>query len=178
MTSVDDAEAFRTEIRDFLSRAPKPEGLRDYGPTPTAADVESGRQWHRYLADHGYTCLHWPREHSGADAPVTIQAIFAEECANARVPRQLNITSVDLVGPVLIRFGTDQQKSRYLEAIRLGEHLWCQLFSKPEADSDFGGNPYPCGEDRHRLAHRRSEGLEFGGRLGGLWSPVGAYGPR
>jgi alkylation response protein AidB-like acyl-CoA dehydrogenase len=134
-----DVEAFRAEIREFLHRAPKPDGLRDYGPTPTAADVESGRRWHRYLADHGYTCLHWPREHGGADAPVAIQATFAEECANAGVPRQLNITSVDLVGPVLIRFGSDQQKGRYLEPIRLGEHVWCQLFSEPGAGSDLAG---------------------------------------
>ena len=164
MTLVNDGEVFRTEIRDFLSRAPKPEGLRDYGPTPTAADVEPGRQWHRYLADHGYTCLHWPQEHSGADAPVTIQAIFAEECANAGVPRQLNITSVDLVGPVLIRFGTDQQKDRYLEPIRLGEHLWCQLFSEPDAGSDLAG------------VRTRAEKTDTGWRIDGqkVWSSAAA----
>ena len=50
--------------------APKPAGLRNYGPTPTADDVEPGRTWHRYLADHGYTCLHWPLEFGGAAATV------------------------------------------------------------------------------------------------------------
>jgi alkylation response protein AidB-like acyl-CoA dehydrogenase len=133
----DDADTLRFEIRAFLQSAPRPPDLRNYGPTPTAADVKPGRQWHRYLAEHGYTCLHWAREYGGADASVALQAIFADECARAGVPRQLNITGADLVGPVLIRFGTAEQKSCYLEAIRLGDDLWCQLFSEPGAGSDL-----------------------------------------
>ncbi|MGO9386063.1 MAG: acyl-CoA dehydrogenase, partial [Mycobacterium sp.] len=72
MVSVEtkDIDALRSEIRGFLESAPKPAGLRNYGATPTAADVEPGQQWHRYLATHGYTCLHWPREFGGADATV------------------------------------------------------------------------------------------------------------
>ncbi|WP_239645568.1 acyl-CoA dehydrogenase family protein [Mycobacterium sp. UM_CSW] len=139
MIAADELDAVRVEIRNFLDHAPKPAGLRDYGPTPAVADIEPGRQWHRYLADHGYTCLHWPREHGGADAPVAVQAIFAEECTNASVPRQLSIAGPDLVGPVLIRFGSDEQKRRYLEPIRLGDHVWCQLFSEPGAGSDLAG---------------------------------------
>ena len=129
----------RAEIRDFLTAATKPAGLRNYGPTPTPADVEPGRQWHRFLADHGYACLHWPAEHGGANASVLRQAIFAEECARAGVPRQLSITGIDLVGPVLITYGSDDQKRRYLEPIRLGDDVWTQLFSEPGAGSDLAG---------------------------------------
>jgi alkylation response protein AidB-like acyl-CoA dehydrogenase len=132
-------EALLSEIRSFLDSAPKPDGLRNYGPTPTATDVEPGRAWHKYLAEHGYACLHWPVEYGGADASVARQAIFAEECARAGVPRQLGITAIDLVGPVLIRFGTDEQKARYLEPIRLGDDVWTQLFSEPGAGSDLAG---------------------------------------
>jgi alkylation response protein AidB-like acyl-CoA dehydrogenase len=53
------------------------------------------------------------------------------------VPRQLAITAIDLVGPVLIKFGSEQQRSRYLEPIRLGDHVWTQLFSEPGAGSDL-----------------------------------------
>ena len=127
----------RREIRAFLERAPKPAGLRNYGSTPTAGDVEPGRTWHRYLAEHGYACLHWPRDFGGADASLALQAVFAEECAHAGVPRQVSIAGPDLVGPVLIRFGTDEQKAAYLEPIRTGEHVWCQLFSEPGAGSDL-----------------------------------------
>ena len=137
--AVEDLGAMRSEIRTFLENAPKPAGLRNYGATPTADDVEPGRAWHKYLAEHGYACLHWPVEYGGADASVTRQAVFAEECARAGVPRQLGITGVDLVGPVLINFGTDEQKSRYLEPIRRGEHIWTQLFSEPGAGSDLAG---------------------------------------
>jgi 3-oxochol-4-en-24-oyl-CoA dehydrogenase len=134
---VEDIDALRAQFREFLDAAPKPAGLRNYGPTPTAEDVGPGRQWHRYLADHGYTCLHWPREFGGAAASVAYQATFAEECARADVPRQLNITGADLVGPVLIKFGSPEQQKRYLEPIRTGEDVWCQLFSEPGAGSDL-----------------------------------------
>jgi alkylation response protein AidB-like acyl-CoA dehydrogenase len=134
---MDDIDTLRREIRAFLHAAPKPPGLRNYGQTPTASDVEPGRLWHRYLAEHGYTCLHWPREYGGAEAAVAFQAVFAEECARAGVPRQVSIAGPDLVGPVLIKFGTDQQKASYLEPIRTGEHVWCQLFSEPGAGSDL-----------------------------------------
>jgi alkylation response protein AidB-like acyl-CoA dehydrogenase len=133
------ASTVRAEIRDFLAAATKPAGLRNYGPTPTPADVEPGRRWHRFLADHGYACLHWPVEHGGANASVVQQAIFAEECARAGVPRQLGITAIDLVGPVLIAYGSDDHKRRYLEPIRLGDDVWTQLFSEPGAGSDLAG---------------------------------------
>ncbi|HEV7852379.1 MAG TPA: acyl-CoA dehydrogenase family protein, partial [Mycobacterium sp.] len=136
---AEDTAALRSHIRTFLENAPRPADLRNYGPTPTSADVEPGRAWHKYLAEHGYVCLHWPAEYGGADASVAYQAIFAEECARAGVPRQLGITGVDLVGPVLIKFGTDEQKSRYLEPIRLGDDIWTQLFSEPGAGSDLAG---------------------------------------
>jgi alkylation response protein AidB-like acyl-CoA dehydrogenase len=127
----------RAQFRSFLSDAPKPTGLRNYGPTPTADDVEPGRIWHKYLAANGYVCLNWPAEYGGADAPVAVQAAFAEECARAGVPRQLAITAIDLVGPVLIRFGSEKQKACYLEPIRLGDDIWTQLFSEPGAGSDL-----------------------------------------
>jgi 3-oxochol-4-en-24-oyl-CoA dehydrogenase len=159
-----DSDALRAEIRTFLDSAPRPAGLRNYGPTPTADDVEPGRIWHRYLADHGYACLHWPREFGGAAATVTYQAVFAEECARADVPRQLNITGPDLVGPVLIKFGSQEQKDRYLEPISLGDDVWCQLFSEPGAGSDLAG------------VRTRAEHTATGWRIDGqkVWSSAAA----
>lgn len=158
--STDSLGDLRAKFRDFLADAPKPAGLRNYGPTPTADDIEPGRAWHKYLADHGYVCLHWPREYGGADAPVAFQAAFAEECARAGAPRQLAITAIDLVGPVLIKFGTDEQKARYLEPIRLGDHVWTQLFSEPGAGSDLAG------------VRTRAEKTDTGWRINGqkVWS--------
>lgn len=137
MDDDNNTDALRREIRAFLESAPKPKGLRNYGPTPTSSDVQPGRAWHRYLAEHGYACLHWPREFGGADASLVFQAIFAEECARADLPRQVSIAGPDLVGPVLIKYGSVKQKASYLEPIRTGDHIWCQLFSEPGAGSDL-----------------------------------------
>lgn len=161
---AEDVDALRAEFRKFLDGAPRPAGLRNYGPTPTADDVPPGRAWHRHLADHGYTCLHWPLEFGGAAATVAYQAVFAEECARAGVPRQLNITGVDLVGPVLIKFGTRVQRDRYLEPIRLGDTVWTQLFSEPGAGSDLAG------------VRTRAERTATGWRIDGqkVWSSAAA----
>ncbi|MGO9099746.1 MAG: acyl-CoA dehydrogenase family protein [Mycobacterium sp.] len=137
--ATEDLTTLRAEISAFLADAPRPAGLRNYGQTPTVADVDAGRAWHKYLAEYGYACLHWPAEYGGANASVARQAIFAEECARAGVPRQLGITAIDLAGPILIAFGTDEQKARYLERIRLGDDIWTQLFSEPGAGSDLAG---------------------------------------
>ncbi|WP_330255136.1 acyl-CoA dehydrogenase family protein [Nocardia sp. NBC_00565] len=136
-SSEESGTEFRAEVRAWLSAAPRPDGLRDYGGTPEAADVPAGRQWHRMLAAAGYACLHWPVERGGRDASVLEQAIFAEETTRAGVPRQLNIVGPDLAGPVIMRFGTEAQQQRFLPGIRSGDHLWCQLFSEPEAGSDL-----------------------------------------
>ncbi|MFO7163111.1 MAG: acyl-CoA dehydrogenase family protein [Mycolicibacterium hassiacum] len=160
LADTEDLDELRSRIRSFLQNAPKPDGLRNYGPTPTADDIEPGRAWHKYLAEHGYVCLHWPQEYGGADASVAFQAIFAEECARAGVPRQLGITAIDLVGPVLIKFGTPEQKARYLDPIRLGDHVWTQLFSEPGAGSDLAG------------VRTRAEKTDTGWRINGqkVWS--------
>lgn len=134
---VDPNEAFRNQVRTWLATAPRPVGLRDYGATPTAGDIPAGREWQRRLCDAGLACLTWPTEHGGQGAPSAWQAIFAEECARAGVPRQLNIVGPDLVGPVLMRFGSPEQVDRHLSRIRTGDDLWCQLFSEPEAGSDL-----------------------------------------
>lgn len=132
-----DRAAIRARISAFLDGSPRPAGLRNYGPTPTADDIDPARAWHRYLAEQGYACLDWPTEHGGGNAPVLFQAIFAEECARANLPRQLGFTAIDLVGPVLISFASADQKARYLEPIRLGDDIWTQLFSEPSAGSDL-----------------------------------------
>jgi alkylation response protein AidB-like acyl-CoA dehydrogenase len=134
MASADD---FRAEARAWLAQTPRPEGLHDYGPTPTPGDITAGRAWQAQLADAGFACLHWPVDRGGRDATVAEQAAFAEECALAGVPRQFHLVGPDLAGPVLMAYGTPTQCDTLLEPIRTGEHFWCQLFSEPGAGSDL-----------------------------------------
>jgi len=132
-----DIAAFREQLRAWLESVPKPAGLRDYGPTPTVDDVPAGRQWQRLLADAGYACLPWPVEYGGRGASMMEQAVFAEETARANVPRQLGIVGPSLAAPVIMQFGTDEQRAQYLEPIRTGTHPRSQCFSEPEAGSDL-----------------------------------------
>jgi alkylation response protein AidB-like acyl-CoA dehydrogenase len=128
---------FRAEARAWLAAVDRPAGLRDYGATPTADDLSAGRAWQRLLADAGYACLHWPARWGGRDASVADQAAFAEEAARAGLPRQFSLISADLVGPVLMAYGSEVQQERHLPRIRTGEDIWCQLFSEPDAGSDL-----------------------------------------
>lgn len=132
-------DQFRDQVRRWLSTVRRPVGLRDYGATPTESDLEAGRAWQHLLAEAGWACIAWPSRWGGRGASAAAQAVFAEECAQAAVPRQLNIVGPDLVGPVLLANGSDGQRQRWLPRIRSGDDLWCQLFSEPDAGSDLAG---------------------------------------
>ena len=128
---------FRLELRRWLAAVERPEGLREYGSTPSTRDAEVARAWQRALYDGGWAGVSGPREHGGRGATVMQQAIFAEETALAEVPRYSSLTSMELAGPMIFQYGTERQRERLLPAILRGEHLWCQLFSEPEAGSDL-----------------------------------------
>ena len=127
---------FQQQLTEWLDRVELPEGLRDYGATPTGEDVPAGRAWQRALVEGGWAALSWPEPY-GAGATVAEQAIFAETLARRHLPRQLSFVSMELAGPILISFGTEQQKKTLLEPLRRGDEVWCQLFSEPGAGSDL-----------------------------------------
>lgn len=110
---------FQRRLTEWLDQVDLPEGLRDYGATPTGDDVAAGRAWQQALVDGGWAALSWPEPY-GAGATVAEQAIFAETLARRHLPRQLSFVSMELAGPILITFGTDQQKERLLEPLRHG----------------------------------------------------------
>ncbi|MDE1544074.1 acyl-CoA dehydrogenase family protein [Dechloromonas agitata] len=125
---------FRGVLSGWLNRVvptlgPEPETLEDRLPR--------WRRWQHLLHEAGYAGLSWPGEYGGRGAGVLQQAIFVEECDQAGAPDRLNILGEGLVGPTLIDFGTDEQKSRFLDPILTGESIWCQLFSEPNAGSDL-----------------------------------------
>jgi alkylation response protein AidB-like acyl-CoA dehydrogenase len=131
-------QSFRTRLSDWLSTVEVPEGLRDYGSTPTIDDIAAGRQWQSLLVEGGWAALSWPAPH-GAGATPSEQALYAEALARRGLPRQLSFVSMELAGPIIIAFGTPAQQERFLEPIRRGQEIWCQLFSEPGAGSDLAG---------------------------------------
>jgi alkylation response protein AidB-like acyl-CoA dehydrogenase len=130
---------FRSQLVQWLANVDRPAGLRDYGMTPTEADLDSAIEWHRLLYDAGYAGLAWPVEHGGRNASTIEQAIFAEETALAGVPRNRGTVGIDLAGPAVMRFGSAAQQERLLGPTLRGELAWTQLFSEPDAGSDLAG---------------------------------------
>jgi alkylation response protein AidB-like acyl-CoA dehydrogenase len=126
-------EGFRRRLRRWLADNPPEAGEDD----DLAVEVDRLRRWQRRLHDGGWIGLHWPKEYGGAGASPIESFILAEELARARSPELIGRIGLNLVGPTLIAHGTDAQKRRHLPRILSAEHLWCQLFSEPEAGSDL-----------------------------------------
>jgi alkylation response protein AidB-like acyl-CoA dehydrogenase len=95
--------------------------------------------WWEPLADAGYATPSWPVEYGGLDAPTPVARAVARTLVRYKVPRFTNVIGIDLVGPAILRWGTDEQKARFLRPIARHEEIWCQLFSEPGAGSDLAG---------------------------------------
>jgi alkylation response protein AidB-like acyl-CoA dehydrogenase len=133
-------EAFRSEVRTWLEENLSGEfaGLRGRGGPGREHEAFDERVvWDRHLAAAGWTCLGWPQEHGGRGLGLLQQVIFHEEYAEANAPARVSHIGEELLGPTLIAFGTQEQKQRFLPAIRKVTELWCQGYSEPGAGSDL-----------------------------------------
>jgi acyl-CoA dehydrogenase len=130
-------QAFRDEVRRFLD-AELTDELRTAGRRTSGiyADYDPGIAWHRILARRGWSVPHWPVEHGGTGWTPMQHYVFAAELAAAGAP-PLAPNAVKMVAPVLIAFGTDEQKQRWLPGIRDGIDYWAQGYSEPGSGSDL-----------------------------------------
>ena len=141
MRSRDTAQEsdFREEIRNWLAENLDAEFIR----TGKAAGLASGGTWdvqlawERKLGEGRWIGLGWPKEYGGRGASVAEQVIFNVECARAGTPARVNLAGEFLLGPTLIRYGTDEQRRRFLPEILAATELWCQGYSEPGAGSDL-----------------------------------------
>ena len=130
----DRERAFREEVRAFV-------GSRWSGLTPDETegdDAEASRRaraYERALNERGWLTMAWPEEYGGLGAPHFDQLIFAEESAAVGAPA--GGQSVQMVGPLLMIHGAEEQKREHLPKIASGEAMWCQGFSEPGAGSDL-----------------------------------------
>ena len=138
-------QEFRLQVREWLA-ANFPSELR----FPTRRlDFRQAMAWHRRLAAQGWVAPGWPREYGGMGLSAYQQVIFSEELDRAGVVVIPNF-GITMLGPLLIRFGTEQQKAYYLPRILSGEDLWCQGYSEPGAGSDLASlrtSAEPDGDD-------------------------------
>lgn len=128
-------KAFRAEVRIFL-RDNLPARLSEKvrtGKRLTKADMQ---EWHAVLNARGWLANHWPVEHGGPGWTVAQRAIFDEETALGHAPRVVPF-GVSMLGPVLIKYGSEAQKAYWLPRILNGSDWWCQGYSEPGAGSDL-----------------------------------------
>jgi len=131
-----DVDGYRAEVRAFIAEHAIPisaEGVR----APTNADEEAAiRDWLRSLYEAGHLGAGWPEEWGGRPGhPAVFDLVLMEELILGDAYRPLD--QVMLAAHTLIAFGSDDQKHTLLPKIRNAEHIWCQLFSEPDAGSDL-----------------------------------------
>jgi len=131
----DEELAFREEVRDFLG---------SNLPASLAAKVKGGKRlvkedmdtWHAILNRQGWLAESWPVEYGGTGWNAVQRQIFEDECCAAGAPRTVPF-GLKMLAPVLIKYGSEEQKRHYLPRILDGTDWWCQGYSEPGAGSDL-----------------------------------------
>jgi acyl-CoA dehydrogenase len=132
-----DELAFRDEVRAFLAAELTDEiRLGGHRTSGIFADYEVGIPWQRILAKRGWAAPHWPVEWGGCAWTPRQHDIFASEMAAADAPKVSPLGLV-MAAPVLVAFGTQAQKERWLPDLRNGVSYWCQGYSEPGSGSDL-----------------------------------------
>ena len=144
--SVDPLDTFRVETRAWLE-ANCPAEMR----TPVRSDAEvvwggrqqqlspPQRQWLDHMAERGWTVPDWPKAYGGGGlAPAETKALH-REMAELGCRNPLNSFGISMLGPALLKYGTEAQKLEHLPRIARGEMRWCQGYSEPGAGSDLAG---------------------------------------
>ena len=133
-----EVQRFRDELRCWLAEHLTDEVVR--AGRQRGDDDETfalRRTWDATVADAGWGAVSWPREYGGRGATVLEQLAYAEETARLRAPLPLNVIGLNNIGPALMQFGTEEQRSRFLPRMVRADDIWCQGMSEPEAGSDL-----------------------------------------
>src|SRR6478752_9333840 len=130
-----DEAAFREEVRGWLS-ANLPQDLKQKVASYAHLSKDDLLRWHRILAKQGWVAPAWPKEWGGTGWNVVQRYIFDEELGYAGAPPLIPF-GLTMCAAVLLRFGTDAQKKRFLPRIYNGDDFWCQGYSEPGSGSDL-----------------------------------------
>jgi alkylation response protein AidB-like acyl-CoA dehydrogenase len=133
-------ESFRREVREFLATSnPNAPGADDEADIESAMDrLPKLLAWNQALHAKKWVGFNWPAEVGGGGGGIVEQMILKEECAKARAPMLgLSYMGLAWVGPGLIKYGTEEQKQRYIPKILSAEEHWCTGYSEPGSGSDL-----------------------------------------
>jgi len=130
-TTVESDEQFRARLREFLTS-----NHPGRPPKEPAEKIAWHKAWLATLFDAGFAGPSWPREYGGMALDFAKQVVYQEEFARARVPGPLG-TGLGIAAPTIIKYGTAEQKERFLRPMLRGDSVWAQGYSEPEAGSDL-----------------------------------------
>jgi alkylation response protein AidB-like acyl-CoA dehydrogenase len=136
LTDYDSLAEFASRARDWISLH-RNEAPPDYGAILPPDMVERGLSWQRLLFAEGWAGIDWPVEYGGQGLSPAHRGVWVRECALAGVPPFINMVGVVLAGGSTLLFGSDEQKAAHLRSTLAADHVWCQLFSEPDAGSDL-----------------------------------------
>jgi len=128
-----DQQRLRKELRAYFEQMMTPAVRAEVGVTGEGSPAF--RRLVRQMGADGWLGIGWPVEYSGQGRPATDQFIFFDEVQRAEAP--FPFVTVNTVGPTLMRFGTDEQKARYLPAILSGDLNFAIGYTEPEAGTDL-----------------------------------------
>ena len=134
-------EAFRAELQAWLDEhlpAFADQGeIGDAHSDETARTMARRQAWQQQLHEGRWAAINWPREWGGREATTMQNVIYSEVMAHAKTPGIYNANGIWQIGPMILRWGTEEQKQRWLPGIIGATEHWCQGFSEPEAGSDL-----------------------------------------
>lgn len=144
---LDDLEGFRTEVRDWLE-ANCPPAMR--APMRSDKDICWGgrnfefqsadqRLWLERMAGRGWTAPEWPAEYGGGGLSRAEAKILRQEMDRITARPPLRSFGIDMIGPAILKYGSEDLKRQHLPRIVRGEIRWCQGYSEPGAGSDLAG---------------------------------------
>jgi len=146
MADATDLDAFRAEVRSWLeANAPVAirglqtsiEGAGNWGGRRPHFDPPEMKTWMERMAERGWTAPTWPAEYGGGGLSKTEARVLAQEIAAMKLPPPLMGFGLEMIGPTLLQFGSEEQKKEHLTKIARGEIRWCQGYSEPDSGSDL-----------------------------------------
>ncbi len=129
-------EALRQQLREFFKQELPDDWQVGEDEVSNDEQWQFVRQFQKKLADRGWLVPHWPKQYGGADLGIMEQLIMREETAYHRAPPP-DIFGVNMLGPVLMMYGSEEQKREHLPPIAAANVTWCQGYSEPESGSDL-----------------------------------------
>jgi len=144
--TLQDLTSFRQETREWLEqncpptmRTPMAEKEKCWGGRNCIFQSEDQKLWMERMAARGWTAPTWPKEYGGGGLSKDQAKVLREEMAAITARNPLNSFGISMIGPAILKFGSEVLKQQHLPPIVRGEIRWCQAYSEPNAGSDLAG---------------------------------------